>query len=224
MRRLVVLRPEPGASHSCERARALGLEALARPLFTVVPLDWVPPPAGQFDAVLLTSANALRHGGPGLAGLRRLPAYAVGAATASAAEQAGFTVAMTGEGDVDSLLAAMPAGLRLVHPCGAERRQPSEPAQAIVALPVYRSIPLPDPLGEGELAGAVAAVHSPRAAARLGELVVGPGRAGTAIAAISPAAASAAGAGWAHVEAAAKPSDSELLALAARLCNNGAEQ
>jgi uroporphyrinogen-III synthase len=39
------------------------------------------------------------------------------------------------------------------------------------------------------------------------------------IAAISPAAAEAAGVGWGVVEAAGEPSDDALLALAARLCN-----
>ena len=44
----------------------------------------------------------------------------------------------------------------------------------------------------------------------------------SAIAAISPDAARAAGAGWERVEVADAPNDAALLALAARLCNNPA--
>ena len=46
MRRLLVLRPEPGASATVERARALGLDAVAMPLFEVEPVAWdAPDPA-----------------------------------------------------------------------------------------------------------------------------------------------------------------------------------
>jgi len=64
----------------------------------------------------------------------------------------------------------------------------------------------------------VAAVHSPRAAKRLAELVPEGDRANIRIAAISQAAGDAAGPGWAAVGIAAVPTDSALLALAVRLC------
>jgi hypothetical protein len=44
-------------------------------------------------------------------------------------------------------------------------------------------------------------------------------REGTAIAAISPAAADACGPGWERVEAAATPDDESLLAVAGMLCH-----
>ena len=97
MTRVLVLRPEPGASATVDRARAMGLDAVATPLFEVEPLDWDVPEASGFDGVLLTSANALRHGGDGLQALRGLKAYAVGDATAQAAREAGFDVAATGD-------------------------------------------------------------------------------------------------------------------------------
>ena len=62
MTRIVVLRPEPGNADTCAKLRGLGLEPLAMPVFTVVPVAWTPPDVGTFDAVLLTSANAIRHG------------------------------------------------------------------------------------------------------------------------------------------------------------------
>ena len=85
MRRLIVLRPEPGASATVERAQALGLDAFAIPLFRVEPIAWTAPDAGQFEGLLLTSANAVRHGGDQLERLRGLPVYVVGEATAEAA-------------------------------------------------------------------------------------------------------------------------------------------
>jgi uroporphyrinogen-III synthase len=33
------------------------------PLFAIVPLDWTAPDPAQFDGLVLTSANAVRHAG-----------------------------------------------------------------------------------------------------------------------------------------------------------------
>jgi uroporphyrinogen-III synthase len=68
------------------------------------------------------------------------------------------------------------------------------------------------------LARAVAAVHSPRAGARLAALVAPGARARFALAAISPAAALACESGWARVEIAAHPDDTALLHVAKTLC------
>ena len=85
MRPVLVLRPEPGASETVERARGRGLNAIAVPLFEVRPLEWEAPEPSGFAGLLLTSANAVRHGGERLAKLRGLKVYAVGEATAEAA-------------------------------------------------------------------------------------------------------------------------------------------
>ncbi|HEY0269506.1 MAG TPA: uroporphyrinogen-III synthase, partial [Sphingomonas sp.] len=61
-RPLLVLRPEPGASATVAAAQAMGLEAIAAPLLTVRPLGWSLPDDPP-EAVLMTSANAARHGG-----------------------------------------------------------------------------------------------------------------------------------------------------------------
>jgi uroporphyrinogen-III synthase len=217
MRRLVVLRPEPGASATVQRARAIGLDAVAVPLFEVEPVAWEVPDPREFDALLLTSANAVRHGGDGLERLRGLPVYAVGEATAAAARRAGFEIAATGAVGVDALLASIPAGVRLLHLCGEHR----DAAVAAPAVPVYRSVELPPPDELRALEAQVVAVHSPRAGRRLAELVdrAGIDRATIRIAAISQAAAATAGDGWAMREAAETPDDAALLALAARLCD-----
>src|SRR5690349_3328000 len=97
MPRLLVLRPEPGASATAERAKALGLDPLVVPLFEVEPVEWQAPEPAGFDGLLLTSANAVRQAGVQLERLRGLKAYAVGGATAEAARKAGFDIAATGE-------------------------------------------------------------------------------------------------------------------------------
>ena len=217
MRRLVILRPEPGASATAERARAMGLEPVAMPLFEVEPVNWAAPDAGSFDALLLTSANAVRHGGEGLQKLRQLPVHAVGEATAAAAREAGFDIASTGDAGVDRLLGSIESDVRLLHLCG-EHRTETRAKQAITAVPVYRATELPITDDFQRIEGQVAAVHSPRAGKRLAELAID--RSTVRIAAISKTAASTAGAGWERCEAAATPDEAALLALAARLCDN----
>ena len=214
MTRVLVLRPEPGASATIERARALGLDPLAIPLFEIEPLEWEAPDPDAFDGLLLTSANAV---GSVFGQLRSLPVYAVGEATAAVARDAGLTVAAVGDAGVDRLLGSIEPRLNLLHLCGEDRRLPSTVRQRITPIPVYRAKPIENP-DLSSARGAIALIHSPRAGRRFAELVSTPGS--TAIAAISPAAAEAVGAGWAAVESASEPNDEALLALAARLCNN----
>ena len=136
MRRLFILRPEPGASASLERAKALGIDAAAVPLFRVEPVAWRPPEAASFDALLLTSANALLCGGEGVGGLRALPAYTVGDATAEAAHSAGFEVAGTGDGGIDRLLGSIEPGVRLLHLAGEDRRAAQDGRHSIQSITV----------------------------------------------------------------------------------------
>ena len=214
MVRVLVLRPEPGASVTVERARRHGLDALAVPLFVVEPVDWRAPDPDGFDGLLLTSANAVRHGGAQLRALRDLKVYAVGEATARLAREAGFEIAMVGDSGVGRLVGSIDPDLRLLHLCGADHREPQR--QNISPMIVYRSKELGSP-DLSSASGSVALIHSPRAGARFAEIVGDCGS--IAIAAISQAAADAAGAGWKTVAIADQPSDEALLALAARLCN-----
>jgi uroporphyrinogen-III synthase len=202
-----------------ERAEAIGLEAVAMPLFAIEPVAWAVPDARDFDGLLLTSANAAREAGNGLDSLRSLPVHAVGDATATAARDAGFKIASVGQAGVDILLETAAPGMRLLHLCGEDRRAPSKPRQAVTSICVYRSRALAAP-AIGALRGHVAAVHSQRAAERLAELAGQSLRATVRLVAISDAAAQAAGSGWAEIGVAARPDDRELLALAARLCQN----
>jgi len=215
MRPLLVLRPEPGATATVQRARERGLEAVAVPLFEIEPLDWKAPDSTGFDGLLLTSANVVRSAGDQLKALRGLPVYAVGQATADAARDAGFSIASVGDADVERLLRSIDPRLKLLHACGEDRRAPAADQQ-ITAVPVYRAKPIGAP-DLGRLTGAVALIHSPRAGRRFAELV--GDRGSISIAAISRAAADSAGGGWETVESAEAPNDDALLALAARLCN-----
>jgi len=219
MRRVLVLRPEPGASATIAKARAMGLEPIAVPLFTIEPVEWAAPDPTGFDGILLTSANAVRSAGEGLRELRAIPAFAVGQATAEAARQAGFAIAATGDSGVDRLLGSIDPDLHLLHLCGEDRQRPATAKPRITAVSVYRAVSVENP-ELGETKGAVALIHSPRAGRRFRE--VAPNRSSIAIAAISPAAAEASGGGWAAVECAAEPTDDALLALAARLCEKPA--
>jgi uroporphyrinogen-III synthase len=217
MTRVLVLRPEPGASETADRARALGLRAVASPLFTLEAVAWHAPDPASFDALLLTSTNAVRHGGEQLESLWDLPVYAVGEATAASARAARFSVVHAGESGVEQLLQSLPFGLRLLHLCGVDRKEAAGARQSITHLAVYRAVPIEAP-DLSAIGGSVALVHSPRAGRRLAELVRDRSR--TAIAAISPAAVEAVGRGWRTIEPAERPTDDALLALAARLCDN----
>lgn len=220
---VLVLRPEPGATATAARARALGLAAVTAPLFTVRPVGWDAPDPATFDAVLLTSANAPRHAGPQLSAFLHLPCRAVGEATAAAACEAGFTDVTTGEGDGAAALAAL-AG-RIFHPCGRDRVPLSHPRGTIERRVVYAADAverLPIPARKALAAGAVVLLHSPRAAATFASLAdaAGLARHGVIAAAISDAAAAAFGGGWGRVAVAARPRDEALLELAAQLCQN----
>lgn len=222
MRPLVVTRPEPAASATARLAEDLGMAVITVPLFEIEPVEWEAPDPTDFDALLLTSANAIRHGGDQLDRLRGLTAHCVGEATAAATMEAGFTVATIGKSGVDSLLRSLPDELRLLHLSGRDRRDPDRPAQSIERVVVYGAARIAAPDGVERIEGTVVTVHSPRAASRLGVVVDDARlrRSAIAVVAISPDAAAAAGGGWESVHAAPEPSDSALLALAARLCNN----
>lgn len=210
-RPVAILRPEPGNARTAARVEATGLTTIRLPLFAVAPLAWSLPDLTRYDALLATSANAFRHGGPTLTALRSLPVWAVGAATTAAAHAAGFTVEVTGDTDATTL-AARAGDRRLLHLTGRDHR-----AVGADVLAVYAADPLP--VATSALGGSVALLHSPRAAARLAALIASEDRAGVILAVLSPAVAAATGHGWAQVVATAEPRDEALVALAADLAH-----
>lgn len=217
---IVIVRGEPGASATAAKVVAAGEEAVVAPLFAACPLAWDAPDAEDFDALLLTSANAVRHGGDGLALYHGLPCWCVGVATGSVAKAAGFSVVRVGDSDAATLLAAPEAeGQRWLWLAGA-RHQPlaAPPSATLTVRTVYAVDRLPVAAGLRQaLAGpTILLVHSSEAARVLRGLVTNP--AIHQMVAISADAAKAAGSGWRSVSSADSPNDSEMVAIAAALC------
>ena len=214
----LVLRPEPGATETAARLEARGIDVIRRPLFAVTPVAWTPPDPADHDALLLTSANAVRNAGAGLAKVARLPVLAVGPAPAAVARAAGLEVAMTGDRDAAALVedARRRGFMRLLHLAGHDRVA----ATGVAALTAYSSDPTPLPAGiAAQWNGRAALLHSQRAARRFAELVARDDvdRTTIAVAALSRAVCDAAGPGWARVVVAERPTDAALVAAAAAL-------
>jgi uroporphyrinogen-III synthase len=219
--KVLVLRPEPGAGETAARARALGLAPVVAPLFEVRPLPWAPPDPAGFDAVMLTSASAARQGSDGLTPFKSMPCYAVGEATAAAADEAGFADVRVGADDGAALLMMMAEdGIgRALHACAEDHLALGHPGIAIERVAVYAAdaaSALPREAEAALHAGAIALLHSPRAARLFATLA--PDRAQGSLAAISARTARAAGEGWRLVAVAPRARDQALLELAAKLC------
>lgn len=214
---VLVLRPEPGATRTAERLRDLSFLPIVYPLYTVEPLPWSLPETA-LDAVLLTSANALRHGGPALASIARLPAFAVGEATAEAARAAGFKAVQTGGGDAASTLPLIAAaGHATVLHIGGEDIRDYDPLDLNVThVPLYRTVERGDAAGLARVLprdrGVYGLVHSPRAGARLAALVDDAERARISLVAISETASDACGNGWRERIVAGAPTEAAMLA------------
>jgi uroporphyrinogen-III synthase len=113
-----------------------------------------------------------------------------------------------------------------LHLCGRDHAELSHPRIRVERRVVYAAdpvAPLPEQALQAIEGGALVLLHSPRAAASFAELVEAAGIAKEriSIAAISDAAASAAGPGWLSTSVASAPRDHALLELAAKLCKTG---
>ena len=212
---LVILRPERGAVATAKRAAALGLTPMIRSLFTIEPRNWDAPDPLLFDALLLTSANAVRYGGDAVGLYRALPAYAVGAVTAEAARGAGFTEVVEGAGTVADTLRAlgMASHSRPLHLAGEDRTPYPHLSFPVTTRVVYAATTVDVSLPTGRYA---TLVHSARAAIRFAELCPSPTL--VDILAISTLVAEAVGTGWRSVTVAPEPTDNAMLALAVMLC------
>lgn len=213
---LLILRAERGAEATARRARALGLSPIIRSLFKVEALAWNAPEPELFDALLLTSANAVRYGDNAVRRYAHLPVFAVGKATAKAAEEAGFENINEGSSDAaDALTRLARAGYTQPLHLAGEARTPYPPIDFdVTTCTVYAARPTDVALPTGRY---VALVHSARAAIRFTELCPSPTT--VDIVAISQAVAQAAGPHWHSITIAATPDDDAMLALAAPLCD-----
>lgn len=216
--KLLVIRPQPGADATAIRAEAAGFEVSVVPLFAIEPVAWEIPQAGDYDALMLTSGNAVRQAGNGLYALKHLPIFVVGTATARAAEQTGLPIQAIGDAGVDATLSKIQAAghSRAIWLAGEDRTDATMPVGMTVDIcTVYRSALLPEPADFADIVKSCGAVmlHSPRAASHFLSLcqVYGTVRTEIRIAALSAAIAESAGAGWQEIIIAPEPNDVALL-------------
>jgi uroporphyrinogen-III synthase len=126
MVRMLVTRPEPEASETAARLRALDIEPVVAPLLSFAPLPTSLPDPEGFAGLVVTSGNALRalaHRDE-VERLQVLPLYAVGERTAEVARKLGFMQVTSAAGNLGDLVAtvleARPRG-PLLYLAGRER-------------------------------------------------------------------------------------------------------
>jgi len=220
---ILAIRPEPGLSSTLAAASECGLPITGEPLFEIRARAWTAPDPARIDALLIGSANAIRHGGTALARFRGKPAFAVGKTTADAARKAGFEIAAVGSGGLQNVLDAIDPPCRLLRIAGAEHVALRAPAGiAIETVIAYEScaLPLPRALARRLGKGGLVLLHSASAAAHFAAQCDSHGgaRDAIALAALGPRIAAAAGEGWRSIHIPERPNDAALLALVSELC------
>jgi len=102
---VLVTRPHPDGKTTAEALRARGFEVLLAPMLRFEPVAFVDDAEVNYGAVVATSANALRAIEPQRAASRlfKLPLFAVGEHTASAARKAGFDKVIAANSDAAGL-------------------------------------------------------------------------------------------------------------------------
>jgi uroporphyrinogen-III synthase len=111
---VLVTRPHPDDEATAAALRTRGFEVLQAPMLRFEPVAFHDDIDARYDAVIVTSANALRGIEPHLSGSRllKLPLFAVGEHTASAARGAGFAKVIAANGDATALRELMLASVR----------------------------------------------------------------------------------------------------------------
>lgn len=150
MRRVLVTRPEPGASRTAERLRIAGCEPVLLALSKIKAVPVADFDASRFDVVAATSANALAHAPRALIEtIADLPCFTVGEKTASEARAAGMENVVAGDGDGAVLAALVTAKTkareRVLYLCGKVRRDDFESALAaagrtVLAVETYDTV------------------------------------------------------------------------------------
>jgi uroporphyrinogen-III synthase len=226
--RIWVTRASPGAEETAERLRAMSLPVLVDPLLAVVPLS----PTIDLDgvaALAFTSVNGV-EAFVRLSADRRRPVFAVGDRTARAAREAGFAEVASADGDVEAL-AALIAGQAARIDGAVLNPGAKTPAGDLVTplarsgliarrVAVYETVerdPAPATLDQlGNLAAVL--LHSPRAAAKLAEVLKARPAPSLRALCLSPAVAAALGTAeqegrLGSVASAPHPTETALLAL-----------
>lgn len=218
---LVILRPQPGAEQTRERAEKAGWQTVVAPLFEIIPQAWIAPDADEFDAVMATSANALMYSGNVLTQLTQLPCYAVGRRTALEARAAGFFDIEIGDGNAQALADRLreDGKKRVLHLAGERVRAFDETGLEITRVTTYRALEIePEGLADALQSPAIVMLHSPHAAETFDGWCRSNGvvRDHVALVAISGNTADAAGSGWREIAIAESPGDAPMLDAALR--------
>jgi uroporphyrinogen-III synthase len=183
---VLVTRPHPDDETTAAGLRARGFEVLSAPMLRFEPVAFHDDSDARYSAVIVTSANALRGIEAHLSGSRllKLPLFAVGEHTASAARSAGFADVIVANGEAaglrDSVLAsvkmkALKKSATLLYLAGADLARDlagelGERGFTVVTHTTYRMIPvtgLPRAVTEAFAANGIEAVlHYSRRSAR----------------------------------------------------------
>ena len=188
---VLVTRPHPDDEATAAALRAKGFEVMLAPMLRFEPVAFHDDGDARYGAVIVTSANALRGIAPHLQDSRlqgsrllKLPLFAVGEHTASAAHRAGFDNVIPANGDAaslrDSVLASVKAkelkkASPLLYLAGADLARDlagelGERGFTVVTRTTYRMIPvssLPREACEAFAASGIEAVlHYSRRSAR----------------------------------------------------------
>lgn len=150
---MLVTRPRPDAEATAVQLAAMGFAPVLLPLTQIVAAKVEQAPeAGRFDAVAVTSANAIRHLPAPLAKeLAGKPVFAVGDSTADAARAAGFVDVCSACGTAVDLAAltasAVRPGGRVLHLAGTPRTAGFDTdlrrrGLAVEILELYRADPV----------------------------------------------------------------------------------
>lgn len=225
---VLAIRPEPGLSSTVGAGRELGLEMHSCALSEVSPVAWDNPDLSRFDALLIGSANAIRHGGENLAQLTHLPVHAVGEVTAKEARAAGFTIERLGRGGLQTVLDEVEPPVRYLRLVGTEYVDLNWPDDvSFEPVQVYEVSPHPLSEYAAKLlqCDAIVLLHS---AAMTRQFIaecerLGVDRSRVTLAAmgerIAQPARDALEDSWAAIHISDEPSDTALLAMVAKLCH-----
>ena len=241
---ILVTRPETEAPRTTRKLQAMGHHVTMTPLLSITIAQPMIATSGV-QALILTSRNAVHAlaAHPQKIALKQLPVLAVGKSTAAAARDAGFTVALEGSGGGAALATRMigtidPRAGTLLHASGEAVAFDLEPALTpagftVTKVIVYRSEQidaLPADVATHVRDGALDAVllMSPRTAAAWCNVVAAAGLhheakqlvhlclssgVADALSPLDPAA----------VLIAVKPTEEEMLALAASLSSSSTD-
>ncbi len=231
--KVLVTRPAADAARTAAALAERGHTCVVAPMVEIKACP-AQIPERDYQAILVTSANAVRTLGPQPAGgaLRGVPVIAVGDASADAARAAGITEVDSAGGAADDLVEMVrarlaPDGGPLLYLSGREvasdlPRVLAAQGFAVEQVVTYEAVPaarFPEAAREALAGGGLDAVlvYSPRSARILGTLAVQAGMmdalAGLVWVCLSPAVAeSAREVGAARVVVAERPAEPALLA------------